>query len=397
VTRRLALALLAPAALLGASAARASAITEVNLALVVFATSAPPAAVAPPAVSPAAGVSALVVPPPPMKFHLRPTALFSEHLYEGTFLEPVGVSFDPKTNEVWVADTKNNLIGAFTPEGVPLFTFGSEDLHEPVRVATDPEGRIYVLDNDRSSVKVFSYRGEPLGPLTLPGAGDQPAFTAMAFDADGNLYLGESESCRVLVYSPDLKPRQRFGSCGVEQGQFQAITGIAADKDRIVVTDAQGVSVQVFDKHGEFVRGWGKHDMGRENFSLPQSVALDSTGRVIVIDALRHEIKFFDGEGNFLDRFGGLGSRLGQVAFPTGIAVDASDRLYVVEKGNQRVQVFVEAEGDFPPDAVNRNQNTGQNARLTEEREVPRNLTNAFASDPGISKGLLQQPVGGNK
>ena len=46
-----------------------------------------------------------------------------------------------------------------------------------------------------------------------------------------------------------------------------------------------------------------------------------------------------------LDRFGGLGSRPGQVAFPTDVAIDAADRIYVAEKGNNRVQVFVELEG----------------------------------------------------
>lgn len=289
-------------------------------------------------------------PPLPARFHIRPTAIVTEHLYEGQFLEPASVCFDAKTREFWVADTKNNLIGVFTADGVPLFSFGSDELREPNRVAVDGVGRVYVVDNDRARIKVFSYRGEYRGPLDLPGLGPKVSFGAIAFDADGNLYVGENESCQVLVYGPDRKPRRRFGECGIDPGQFQAITGIAGDRERVVVTDAQAVAVQVFDRHGELVRGWGKHDMGVQNFSLPQSVALDSKGHVVVIDTLRHEIKFFDLEGNFLDRFGGLGWRLGQVAFPTGIAIDSTDRLFVVEKGNSRVQVFVEVDGPFPPD-----------------------------------------------
>ncbi len=278
------------------------------------------------------------------KFFLRPTAIFSEHLYEGEFLEPTSVFFEPKAREVFVADTKNNLVGIFTPEGVPVFAFGSDELREPGRVAVDASGRIYLLDNDRGKIKVFSHRGQYLGPLQLPGVGEKPVFGALAFDADGNLYVGENESCRVLVFAPDHKPRLRLGECGTGSGQFQSITGIAVDKDRIVVTDAQVLSVQVFDRRGDFVRGWGAHDMGIQNFSLPQSVALDSQGRIVVIDTLRHEIKFFDGEGHFLDRFGGLGNRVGQVAFPAGVATDGSGRVFVVEKGNSRVQVFAETE-----------------------------------------------------
>ena len=274
---------------------------------------------------------------------LRPIALFAQHLYEGDFEEPRGIFYDRTRNEVWIADTRNDLVGAFSPEGVPLFAFGEKDhLHEPARILVDAAGRILVLDNDRTAVKVFSYRGEFLFNLDLPGIGKNAVLSEIALDASGNLYVGENTDCRVHVYDPALKERLRFGSCGTGEGEFQSIAGIAADEERIVVVDHQVIPVQVFDRKGNFLRGWGKHDMGIQNFSLPESVALDSHGRIIVIDQLRHEIKFFDSRGNFLDRFGGLGSRVGQISYPSDVAVDAADHLYVIEKGNGRAQVFAD-------------------------------------------------------
>lgn len=341
--------------------------------------------------------------PPPAKrpvFHIRPTAIFNEHLYEGTLESATGIAVDERSGEVWVTDTKNNLVGCFTREGVPLFAFGSDRLREPTKIAVDGEGRVWVLDNDRSILKLFSYRGEPLETPALAGLGAKPSFGAVAFDAEGNLYVGENESCQVLVFGPDGKPRGRFGECGIEPGQFQAITGIAADKERIVVTDAQAVSVQVFDRKGNFVRGWGAHDMGIQNFSLPQGVALDSKGHVVAVDMLRHEIKFFDAEGNFLERFGGLGRRAGQVAFPAGIAIDSADRIFVVEKGNSRVQAFVEVDGPFPSD--NASGANAARAPLREtgstEKEVPRKSPEASEDrDPASNQGLLQQKPGGQQ
>jgi sugar lactone lactonase YvrE len=299
-----------------------------------------------------AGVSATEAPAPSLSspFYIRPIALFNEHLYEGALEAPMGIAFDERAKEVWVTDTKNSIVGCFTPEGVPLFAFTSNLLKEPSKIAVDAKGRLYVLDNDRSKIKVFTYRGEPLGVAKLPGLPEKPNFGALAFDADGNLYVGENESCQVLVFSPDGKPRGRMGQCGSEPGQFQAITGIGVSKDFVAVIDAQVVAVQLFDRKGNFVRGWGAHDMGIQNFSLPQSIALDSRGHVVAIDMIRHEIKFFDIEGNFLDRFGGMGARLGQVTYPAGLAVDAADHLYVVEKGNARVQVFLEVEGRLESD-----------------------------------------------
>jgi len=334
-------------------------------------------------------------PVPHAKFHIRPVALFFEHLYEGVFADPMGISYDPKVNEVWVADTRNNLIGVFTPDGAPLYAFGSDDIHEPIRAVVDSKGNVFVLDSDRNRIKTFNYRGQPLGDLALPGLPPKPAFGTIAFDADGNLYVGENESCQVLVYGPDFKPRQRFGSCGAEDGQFQAITGIAVDKSHIVVTDAQGLAVQIFDKHGEFVRGWGHHDMGIQNFSLPVSVALDAKEHVVVIDELRHEIKFFDLDGNFLERFGGLGRAIGQIAYPSGIAADSSGRIYVVEKFNARVQAFVVAEGGFPTAALDKKDN-GPKGQEPDRKEVPR-ISLSTNSNPGTTPGLLQQPLGGNR
>jgi DNA-binding beta-propeller fold protein YncE len=276
---------------------------------------------------------------------LKPVAVFSQHLYEGDFREPRGIAVDRAHGEVWVADTRNHLLGVFTPDGVPVFAAPpSRHVREPGRVAVDARGRLLVLDNDRSRIKVLSYRGEYLSDLDLPGIKGQPTFGALAVDGDGNLYVGENESGQVLVYSPELKLRFRFGARGDEEGQFQSIAGIACDARWIYVVDHQVTAVQVFDRRGNFVRGWGKHDMGAQNFSLPEAVAVDSKGRVVVVDALRHEIKFFDADGRFLDRFGGLGSRPGQVAYPSDVAIDEKDRLYVVEKGNGRVQVFEEVE-----------------------------------------------------
>ena len=276
---------------------------------------------------------------------LRPVALFSQHLYQGDLLAPRGIAFDRAHDEVWVADTGNHVLGVFTPDGVPVFTAPpSRHLREPSRMAVDPQGRLLVLDNDRSRIKVLSYRGEYLGDLELPGLRGTPRFGALAFDAEGNLYVGENESGQVMVFSPDLRPRLRFGERGEEDGQFQSIAGIAVDAAAIYVVDHQVRPVQVFDHRGNLLRAWGRHDMGVANFSLPEAVALDSKGHVVVVDALRHEIKFFDAEGEFLGRFGGLGTRPGNIAFPADVAIDAHDRVYVVERGNSRVQVFEQVE-----------------------------------------------------
>jgi tripartite motif-containing protein 71 len=133
----------------------------------------------------------------------------------------------------------------------------------------------------------------------------------------------------------------RFGSAGTEEGQFRSIAAIAVGPDgRIYVADHQALAVQVFDNQGNFLKGWGRHEMGGENFSLPYGIALDSSGRVYVSDELRHQVKIFDADGRFLGVFGELGTDAGQLSFPTDVAVGKDDRIYVSERVTARVQVF---------------------------------------------------------
>lgn len=272
---------------------------------------------------------------------LRPLAVATRHLEEGPLRQPRGVALDRKSGEIWVADSRNHLLGAFTPEGTPLFcTNGGGTMREPTQVAVDGEGGLWVLDLDRSRIVRLDWRGSPLPGPALDGLPERPVIGAIAFDENGGLYLGENAEGRIHVFDRSLRPRFQFGSRGTDDGQFQAISGIAVAGDWIGVVDARARPVQLFNRRGEFERAWGAHDIGRENFSLPEGIAFDSKGHVIVVDALRHEIKFFDLQGKFLGRFGGFGFGPGQVAHPTDVAVDASDRLYVVEKGNGRVQVF---------------------------------------------------------
>lgn len=269
-------------------------------------------------------------------------AIFNQHLYYGNFSSPHAVAYDRAHGEVWVADSGNGLIGVYQPNGTELYSFGSKKyLRDPVRIAVTPNGMLAVVEGSHAHIRLFSYRGEFKGDVPLKGIGEKPVIGAIAYDSDGNLYVGENRSGQVFVYAPDGRLRQQFGSRGRDDGQFQSITGIAIDdQGSIYVSDAQALAVQIFDSQGNFVRGWGRHEMGGANFSLPSGIAVDSQHRILVTDELRHQVKIFDAAGNLLGQFGGLGPDVGQISFPTSIAVDDKDRIYVTERSTSRVQVF---------------------------------------------------------
>jgi DNA-binding beta-propeller fold protein YncE len=275
----------------------------------------------------------------------RPLTSFWQHLYEGDFRSPGAVFYDPWAQEVLVCDTGNDLVGIFDRDGLPVFAFGrNEHLRTPVAVAADRTGRIYVLDADRKRIKLFSYRGEYLSDLELPGLPAEMSISTFTIDLDGNLFLAEGQSGQIFMYDRDRKLRLRFSEAGDEPGQTRSVAAIASTRTEIVVIDHLGTAVQVFDRRGNLLRSWGEHAMGTQNFSLPSGVAVDQSGHVLVVDALRHDIKVFDSSGKYLDHFGGLGTGPGEVAQPSGIAIDETGRMYVAEKLGNRVQVLELAE-----------------------------------------------------
>lgn len=284
----------------------------------------------------------------PSLVDLRPVTSIFEHLLHGRYGALGALFFDPVARELYVADSGQGLVAILDADGVPRFAFGGKGvLREPVEVAADRRGRIYAVDLDRARVQVFSYRGEYQRDLAVPGLDPKtkPSFTALAVDHDGNLLVGDSASGRVVVVDPEGRLLRAFGRRGSDPGQFLSIAGIAVDRRSIYVSDHQGIPVQVFDRKGNFVRGWGAHDVGAHNFSLPEGIAVDGKGRVFVVDALRHDIKVFDAEGRFIDRWGGFGIGRGEVAYPVDVVTDGASRVYVAEKGGRRVQVFDEVEG----------------------------------------------------
>ncbi len=272
-----------------------------------------------------------------------PAVVIDGGFYSGAFAGVSGVWCDRRTGEIYVVDPGSGAIEIFDEDGAPLFAFADDEhLSEPVRVAVGPDDRIYVIDSDHTRIKTYSYRGEFVGFLEPPGFDpkDKPSFTAITFDANGDLYVGESRSGQVVAYDAKLRQKLRIGAYGEAPGQFNGITGIAVDARNVYVASVQGVAVQVFTRQGRFVRGWGAHEAGLNNVSLPAGIAVDAKGRVILLDKLRQELKYFDPDGRLIDLYGGGGRQPGAVAYPSDLSMDRQGRLCVADTGNFRVQVL---------------------------------------------------------
>jgi sugar lactone lactonase YvrE len=263
----------------------------------------------------------------------------------GRFGEPTALALDERNSLIYVADQAAGVIDAFSLQGIPKFQYGSKSgLKAPVGVAVDRLGNVFVSENDGGAIKVIGPKGD-ISVVEIPaglGEGKEaPKPGKMTFDRDGNLYVVDRASCRILVFDKERKYKFKFGGIGDKRGEFKLLQDVALDRQgRIYATDALGVPVQVFDRKGAYMQGFGIRGEGGDGLSFPSGIFVDRHDQVWIVDKTRHCLKVYDRAGTFLKSFGSYGQAEGSLYYPVSAAADNLGRVYVLEFGARRLQVF---------------------------------------------------------
>ena len=161
----------------------------------------------------------------------------------------------------------------------------------------------------------------------------------VAVDNSGNVYVVDSDNCRVQKFDSSGNFLLKWGSNGTGNGQFYFPSGVAVDSSgNVYVTDT---GVQKFNSNGVFITKWGSTGSGDGQFMGSWGIAVDSSGNVYVTDDGNNRVQKFDSAGNYLTQWGSGGSGDGQFSIPYGVAIDSSGNVYVSDSGNFRVQKFV--------------------------------------------------------
>lgn len=163
--------------------------------------------------------------------------------------------------------------------------------------------------------------------------------------------------------------------------------GISVDNQGLVYTFTRGETpVQVYTADGQFVRAWGKDQVGKAHhvridhegnvwlsdiglhvvrkftpegkllltlgtpgesgedsthFNMPTDVAITPEGHIFVADGYgNNRVAHFGPTGQFLQSWGKMGIGPGEFSLPHSIALDSAGLLYVADRNNARVQIF---------------------------------------------------------
>jgi len=201
-------------------------------------------------------------------------------------------------------------------------------LKNPVDVAVDNQGRLFVLDSGKARVQRF----EPVDAKSQPGRGivvvphpnaPNPKSTAapeaikhpraILRESDGSLVICDTWSHRVLRFLPEPEDGANIRA----PQEPQLLAGIA-----------------------------NSTECAPEKLCFPSSMVLCDDGSVLVSDTNNHRIQRFEvgkKEGKTIagSEKGEAGDGLGELNMPAGICLDRTDgSLLVADKGNGRVLRF---------------------------------------------------------
>lgn len=161
-----------------------------------------------------------------------------------------------------------------------------------------------------------------------------------AIDDEDHLYIADLTD-RIQVFDRDGNYLRGWRT---PELNVDGPSGLTVDRlGRVLVADTHFYRVLVYSRTGELLLQLGDGVQSTEpgRFGYPTDVVIDQQGNFYVSEYGENDrIQVFSPEGKWLRQWGGHGYESGQFLRPRALAFDHQDHLYVADSCNHRIQVF---------------------------------------------------------
>jgi len=271
--------------------------------------------------------------PPPPDTLVREAQIAAHGDRRGEVLDPAGLAADA-FGRIYVTDAALHRLQRLGADGAFLSeagTLGSRpgELRRPGAVALIGALGVAVLDRENRRIASYDLFGRFQGilvDLADPALADETGRIDpidLASDRGGALYVADADRDRLLVFDFAGRYVRTLGGFGERPGSFHGLAGVAVGPEGVIVTTERAARrIQRLDAGGRPIDSWAI-DVARAGDPMP--VAVDSDGRVAVADPAGGLIRCYAAGGALQAR--------ARAERPRALAWTGEGRLLVAESG----------------------------------------------------------------
>lgn len=294
-------------------------------------------------------------PPPPPKPPLELLGQWGNHgKGPGQLSDPVSIATDSVGN-VYITDLGSDFVHKFDPAGRPLLSFQDPRMRSPGSIAVDHGGVIHVYDYERDSILIFLPDGKRIGEILLR-AGMRPKWPCeLALDEEGKIYVADHGTSRMWVFDSRRRLVGRWRIRPPSEGPLfegQGLRGVHLARDgSIYVGDGVEDKVLTFTGNGELL---GSVQVGPTEQRGHVAWHFAFSPRAFIVTRGRDTIELWGHDGTRRYSYTIREPQLSPLSPPPpppvpplpglsrldSIAVGTSDTLFVLDSGYPRVLRF---------------------------------------------------------
>lgn len=271
----------------------------------------------------------------------------------GQLDDPEGIAVDSVGN-VYIADAGSGFVDKFASNGTPLLSFQENGLKEPESIAVDFEGAIYVTDPSRGSVIVVFPTNEHdyHRVLRLRTRASSENSLSVAVDEEGVIYVLDGNARKIFRFSPRLR-LERSWILSAEPGARKSDPGIGplhfggdgnlyvadSDTNRLLRFDVSGHLLAEIPSNGAQVRPSADSSAGTPLEPKISGAFAVSRNYIFVMDPNGSMLHLWNLDGTpklNVDLSGELGGTHRALA----LAVSAHRELFVLDSSGCRVLCY---------------------------------------------------------